>query len=226
MLWLTKKRRLLVSGISGISSPEPSQEELFTPVSRGGKSNKELVTALTGSLDGKVLGASEVGWHPRGCKGPTGGLWGCWSGLPLRLLTLRLLALAWFGHSPVPPGCLCAAGIAGARCCPGHKSSPKHWQCGGGSRCCSKEGPAAACFTLAGRQRAVLTRPCTQMALLESSAVWQQSPLWCCPEKRETEYIQHLAAAVALQSKAPWLSRMETGPLSNLMVLLELGMSL
>lgn len=44
--------------------------------------------------------------------------------------------------------------------------------------------------------------------------------------REETEYIQHLAAAVALQSKAPWLSRMETGPLSNLMVLLELGMSL
>lgn len=64
-------------------------------------------------------------WHLRGGKGRFGGLRGLQRGFPLHLLTLMLWVLAWFDHSPVPPGCLCAAGIRGAGACPGHKSPLK-----------------------------------------------------------------------------------------------------
>lgn len=41
------------------------------------------------------------------------------------LLTPMLWVLAWFDHSPVPPGRLRAAGIGGAGGCSGHKSPLK-----------------------------------------------------------------------------------------------------
>lgn len=134
-------------------------------------------------------------WHLRGGKSRFGGLQGLQKGFPLRLLTLMLWFIAWSDHSPVPPGRLCAAGVRGARGCPGHKS-PRRLAAGWWwwVMMLTLEGPATVCFTHIGRQRAVLPRSCPQTALLESSTpVWQRSPLRGCPEKRRNKWSHSFA---------------------------------
>lgn len=134
-------------------------------------------------------------------------------------------SFAWFDHSPVPLGCLCAAGVGGAGGCPSHKSPLKaaSWVVVGNGA------------LLGGSSRAVFyshraAEGCPPKVLPKDSSAGEQ---WASlavvtasgPPGDETEQIQHPAAAVALRSEAPGLVRAEIRPQGDFRSLLELSMS-
>jgi len=160
--------------------------------------------------------------HLWGAKGRFGGLQGLQRGFPLHLLTLMFWVLAWFDHSPVPPGCLRAAGVRGVAGCPGHKPPPEGWQLGGGGRRCCPRRVKPPCASHVGWQRAVLPRSCPPTALLGSRAPVQQRPRpQGCPEKgwnKSSIPLQPRLCGAKLLGLAGQRSdrRMAVGPCSNL----------